>query len=30
MGKHKDLRQETVRITKVIEEAFEKVDQDWC
>lgn len=30
MGKLKDLRKETVRITKVIEKAFENVDQDWC
>ena len=28
MGKLKDLRKETVRITKVIEEAFEEVDPE--
>lgn len=28
MGKLKDLRKETVRITKVIEEAFKEVDAE--
>ena len=28
MGKLKDLRKETVRITKIIEEAFEEVDPE--
>jgi len=30
VGKLKDLRKETARITKVIEEAFEGVDADLC
>jgi len=30
VGKLKDLRKETVRISKVIEEAFEEVDADLC
>jgi hypothetical protein len=29
-GKLKDLRKETVRISKVIEEAFEEVDTALC